>query len=128
MPYAQQDDVENRLRRSLEDDEITWLSGMQEEADELVDAWFADRGCTVPDPAPSGVVLVASRIIARGLQAGTVTPGLETSTMTAGPYSQTNAYTPGTTQGGLWISKNDKALLARYCGGPRRKAINVPTA
>lgn len=124
MTYAQQDDVKKRLRRELTEDEILWLPGLLEEADELIDAYLEERGGAVPDPVPTGVVLVASRMAARVLQAGDSVPGLESSTMTAGPYAQTHAYSAGTTEGGPWLSKNDKALLDRYCKVNRR-IVNV---
>ncbi|WP_082032130.1 hypothetical protein [Nocardia vulneris] len=126
MALAAQADVEARLGRSLTTEEEGRLPGLLDEASALVEAWFHEGGCTIADPTPSNVTLVVSRMAARVLQVtDQQQPGVDSSSVTAGPFSMSRSYSASSSQGGPWINKTDRSLLRTLCAGSSA-AFNVP--
>ncbi len=109
MILATADDVANRLRRDLTDDEEDWVSAVLEEASALVEGYLGVT-YTADDDIPSAVVLVVSGVAARSLLSPStnVPEGLS---LTAGPFSVTGV------RDSLWLSKADKLKLRNLGGG-----------
>lgn len=130
--FCTHDDVENRLRRTLDETELEYLPWLIEEAQVLVVAHLGcgpDRYPTDKD-VPAAVRVTTSRMVARVLQQAESMPvesfGASQIGVTAGPYSQQTSYAGETRLGSPWLAKSDRESLAPYqCGG---KAFTVDTA
>lgn len=138
--FCTQDDVEKRLRRTLEPGEVTYLEGMIEEAEALVLSYLGCPPDKYAGTVPSALTLVTSRMVARVIQEGDMvdpeTFGATQAGMTAGPYSQQVTFAAGSRTGAPWLTKVDKGLLDAYrCGGkafaidtaPRGSTVHAPT-
>lgn len=130
-PFCTPDDVQQRLRRQLTEEELEWFDSMQEEAQDLVLSYL---GCTpnkYSDNLPSVITTVTSRMIARVIQEGNIeqqpTPyGATHYTATAGPFSGQVQFAAGSRTGAPWITKVDKTMLDPHrCTG---KAYSINTA
>ncbi len=102
-------DVEQRLRRPVTSVEAEYLSGLIEEASELVIAQCG-RGRSWT-PVPDAVRLVTSRMVARVLDASTDTANVESAQATAGPFQWSQRYTADSRTGGPWLSAADRKAL-----------------
>lgn len=124
MALAASPDVVARLGRPLTTDETARVTGLLDEASELVRGWMR----CVPDPVPDAVKIVVSRMVARVFAAGSsgVEPGVANKQMTAGVYGITRAYSADATSGGVWLTKQDKTMLRPY--GCRGHVGNVGTS
>ena len=115
---ADVDDVEARLGRLLTDDEAARAEGLIEEASILVESHV---GKAFEEPIPGAVRVVVSRMVARVLQAPTDSYGVESTSYSAGPFSQNRTYSQGASGGSPWLTAVDKKVLARF--GRRRGGI-----
>lgn len=123
IPVAQ-DDVTDRLRRSLTTEEVNFLPGAIDEASALVEGYL---GVTFDDDdaaVPPAVIVVTSRVVARLLtlpEGATALADSRTSGM--GPFSATIQYATDSSSGGPWLTKSDRMTLAPYRA---RGAISIP--
>lgn len=122
MTLASSPDVVDRLGRPLTTDEASRVDGLLNEASALVEGWL---GFT-PDPVPSAVEIVVSRIVARVLTASTPVPGLSDQEMRAGTFGLTQRFSAESSSGGVWLTRQDKITLRPY--GKRGMAMNFPTS
>ena len=111
MALATQADVEARLARALSEDEATRLPVLLSDATALV-AGHLGRDYT-PELYPAPVAGVVARMVARLLAQGNVTPGLESTTEAAGPFSRGFKYGGGSS-GDVYLSATDKTMLRPY--------------
>lgn len=108
MALATQVDVEARLARDLTAAEVTRLPSLLDDATALVIGHCGQDFEPAPYPLPvSGVV---ARMVARLLAQGDVTPGLESTTEGAGPFSRGYKYGGGSS-GDVYLSATDKTML-----------------
>ena len=113
IPVTQQD-VEDRLRRSMTNDEIAQMDGVAAEAGAQVEGHlmftYADT-----DTVPAAVTIVTSRIVARVFNTpSSVQDGTTSRSASMGPLSATTQFLEGATNGGPWLSKLEKAMLNPY--------------
>ena len=111
MALATQVDVEARLARALTDAEVTRLPSLLDDASALV-IGYCGRDFE-PEPYPAPVSGVVARMVARLLAQGEVTPGLESTTEAAGPFSRGFKYGGGSS-GDVYLSATDKTMLRPY--------------
>lgn len=113
-PIATSTDVEKRLGRDLDEDELAMVEGLLEEAEILIEGHL---GC-IPVPVPRRVTVVASRMVARVLeQPDTEAFFAESVQHSAGPFSETKRYSTGASGGSPWLTAADKLALQRKRGG-----------
>ena len=113
IPVTQQD-VEDRLRRSMTDDEFAQLGGVVAEAGAQAEGYlmftYADT-----DTVPAAVIIVTSRMVSRVFRApSSVQDGTTSRSASMGPLSATTLFAEGATNGGPFLSKLDKAMLDPY--------------
>lgn len=109
-------DVEKRLGRDLDDDELAVVEGLLEEAEVLIEGFLG----VIPEPVPRRVTVVASRMVARVLeQPDDEAFYAESVQHAAGPFSETKRYSTGASGGAPWLTAADKQSLrhARAGGG-----------
>lgn len=120
---ASQEDVEARLGRMLTVDESSRVAGLLEEASELAIGWLR---CT-PDPVPSGVRIVVSRMVARLLSQSSdefgAPNGASSIQASAGGYQLTKSYGSDSSSSAPWLTRADKTALRRH--GCRGRVGNV---
>ena len=103
-------DVEKRLGRDLDDDELTVVEGLLEEAEVLVEGYLG----RIPEPVPRRVSVVASRMVARVLEQPDAEAFYAESVQhSAGPFSETKRYSTGASGGSPWLTAADKQALRR---------------
>lgn len=117
-----QTDVEARLKRTLTTEEVEYLGGMIEEAQDLVLSFLNCPPGKFESGAPDAVRRITSRLVARVIQEGTDVPsqdfGATQVGMTAGPFSRQATFSAGARTGAPWLTKVDKDVLAQYrCAG-----------
>lgn len=101
-------DVETRLGRTLTTDEAARVDGLLEEASVMVSGWVR----VVPDPVPDAVTIVVSRMVARVFTAGGgAETGVESIQATMGPFQVNRGFSTDATSGGVWLTRQDKAML-----------------
>lgn len=110
-------DVESRLGRALDADEVARVDGLLGEASALVEA---HTGRTF-DPVPETVSIVASRMVARVLQMPDDGFNSESETLTAGPFSKNVKYVAGASGGSPWLTAVDRKMLRPF--GRRRGGV-----
>ena len=106
MRYANPEDIIDRSRREIDQDEAPLIMALLEDAGVLIDACAKTAGHMEK-------CVVSCRMVIRALGAdgGAGIPvGSTQGTMTAGPYSQTWTLGSGSC-GELYLSKADKAML-----------------
>lgn len=109
-PLATVSDVEKRLGRELDDDELTVVEGLLEEAEVLIEGYLG----RIPEPVPRRVTVVASRMVARVLaQPDQEAFYAESVQHAAGPFSETKRYSTGASGGSPWLTAADKQALRR---------------
>lgn len=109
-------DVEKRLGRDLDDDELAVVEGLLEEAEVLVEGYLG----RIPEPVPRRVSVVASRMVARVLEQPDAEAFYAESVQhSAGPFSETKRYSTGASGGSPWLTAADKQALrcVRVGGG-----------
>ena len=103
-------DVEKRLGRDLDDDELDVVDGLLEEAEVLVEGYLG----RIPEPVPRRVSVVASRMVARVLEQPDAEAFYAESVQhSAGPFSETKRYSTGASGGSPWLTAADKQALRR---------------
>lgn len=103
-------DVEKRLGRDLDDDELAVVEGLLEEAEVLVEGYLG----RIPEPVPRRVSVVASRMVARVLEQPDAEAFYAESVQhSAGPFSETKRYSTGASGGSPWLTAADKQALRR---------------
>ena len=118
IPVIQQD-VEDRLRRTLTAGEVTYLDGVNTEASALVEGYLGFE--YDPDDAeveiPLPVVVTVSRVMARMYERSTASPaGVDSLSRGMGPLSATTHYVADATSGGAYLTNADKTTLDPYRG------------
>ena len=90
-----------------------------DEAGDVVQAYC--RRQFTPGRVPPPVVRVVARIVARSLAAADAAEGLPVGTSnvqsTAGPFSRSVSLADGSTDGGVWLTRQDKLRLRPFTGG-----------
>lgn len=103
-------DVEKRLGRDLDADELAVVEGLLEEAEVLVEGYLG----RIPEPVPRRVSVVASRMVARVLEQPDAEAFYAESVQhSAGPFSETKRYSTGASGGSPWLTAADKQALRR---------------
>lgn len=69
------------------------------------------------DDWPTAAKVVAMRVVSRAFDAGDVPAGASSLNTSAGPFSMSTSFEPGSTSGGVWLSKQDRILLRGRGGG-----------
>ena len=113
IPVTQQD-VEDRLRRSMTNYEIAQMDGVVAEAGAQAESYlmftYADT-----DTVPTAVTIVTSRIVARVFKTpSSVQDGTTSRSAGMGPFSATTQFVDGATNGGPYLTKLDKQMLDPY--------------
>ena len=69
------------------------------------------------DEWPNAAKVVAMRVVSRAWDAGDVPAGATGQNFGAGPFSMSTSFESGSTNGGVWLSKQDRILLRGRGGG-----------
>lgn len=69
------------------------------------------------DEWPNAAKVVAMRVVSRAFDAGDVPAGASSLNTSAGPFSMSTSFEAGSTNGGVWLSKQDRILLRGRGGG-----------
>ena len=69
------------------------------------------------DEWPNAAKVVAMRVVSRAFDAGDVPAGATGQNFGAGPFSMSTSFEAGSTNGGVWLSKQDRILLRGRGGG-----------
>lgn len=116
------DDVQDRLRRELTDDERVYFDAIVQEASDVVEGCLGfsyDIGAEIP----SAVISVTSRIAARVYgRSSTAQEGADSRSAGMGQLSFTTHYSADSLTAGPWLSKTDRETLKRY----RQIFVSVP--
>lgn len=116
-PVATTSDVEKRLGRELEEDELVMAEGLLEEAEILIEGFLG----SIPSPVPRRVTVVASRMVARVLeQPDQEAFYAESVQHSAGPFSETKRYSTGASGGSTRLRA---AFRARRGTGRRAERV-----
>lgn len=115
-PLATTGDVDRLLDAPLEQDEIEHVELLLEEASDLV---RAHTGKDFLEGIPGGVRRVTARMVVRTLAGGDsgAPVGMTSENQSAGPFSTNRSFEAGSTDGGVWLSRQDKIKLRRWKGG-----------
>ena len=122
-------DVVNRLKRPLTASEATYLDGDIAEAQLLV---IEELGCGTEPYAlltdvPGAVTIVTSRIVANLLKqnASGADGNVESQTANVGPFGQILKFTPGSTSGSPWITRQQRKSLEPYACNSKAFAVDT---
>jgi hypothetical protein len=119
MVYATITDIESRLGRTLSADEMLRAPGLLQEASALVDG-YCDM--LIPDPEPAAVVVVTSKIAARGLTtAQDRAEGVSSEQLVSGPFSRNLSFAGEGSS--MWIGAAEKLMLRPWRSGMRSVAL-----
>ena len=66
---------------------------------------------------PNAAKVVAMRVVSRAFNAVDVPAGASSLNTSAGPFSMSTSFESGSTNGGVWLSKQDRILLRGRGGG-----------
>ena len=69
------------------------------------------------DEWPDAAKVVAMRVVSRAFEAGDVPAGATGQNFGAGPFPMSTSFESGSTNGGVWLSKQDRILLRGRGGG-----------
>lgn len=69
------------------------------------------------DEWPNAAKVVAMRVVSRAFDAADVPAGATGQNFGAGPFSMSTSFESGSTNGGVWLSKQDRILLRGRGGG-----------
>lgn len=118
---ATQEDVELRLGRPLTIEEAARVPGLMEEAEILIEGYLGE----LPEFPDRAIVVVASRMVSRVLEAPTDGFSTESTSYTAGPFGMTKKYAAGASGGAPWLTASDKASLSRFGQGRGRGIFTI---
>ena len=112
------EDVE-LLVGSIDPGEHPRVGRLLEEAGDVVEAFCRRQFGAGQVPVP--VTRVVARMVARALAAESAAVGLPVGTSnvqsTAGPFSRSVSLAEGSTDGGVWLSRQDRIKLRPFTGG-----------
>lgn len=122
-------DVEDRLKRKITDPgEVANTNNLIKEASVRVRSYLG-CGNVIPEPVPEDLAVIVSRIVARGIAASenpVADIGQNSLTANFGPFGLTRSFDASTTDGGVWLTRQDKDALRPFsCRG---RVGNVRTA
>lgn len=103
-------DVADRVGAELVQGRDTEVLALIEEASALVEGYVGRELAPVPRP----VTIVVSRMVARVLQAPAASFSVDTISQNAGPFSQSQTFTTGSSGGAPWLTNQDKVVLNRF--------------
>lgn len=113
MALAEVSDIEARLGRPLAVDELARAPGLLDEASALVEGYC---GRTFPIPpavvVPSAVVVVVSKLAARGLSAAADVADVSSNQYAAGPFQWQQSFAGDGSR--MWIGSAEKLMLKPY--------------
>lgn len=109
-------DVEARLERPLDNDQTRAVS-LLDEASLLLVGYLGYDPTGQDGAIPAAVTMACSRMVARVLSSASDLANVEHSQTTAGLYSESLTYTPGSTSGGPWLTASDKVMLKPFRSG-----------
>jgi hypothetical protein len=113
VALATNSDIESRLGRPLTDAELERSQGLLDEASALVEGYCGQSFVvTAPLEVPSAVVLVVSKLAARGLTAGAEQPDVTTSQYTAGPFQFSQNFAGDGSR--MWIGSAERMMLRPF--------------
>jgi hypothetical protein len=128
-PLATAADVETRLGRSLTEGETARVDpGLLEEASiKVLSHLKVSEDYYDEITIPATVVIVTSRMVARVIEqaANIIVTGADQITQSAGIFAQTATFTPGSTSGSPWLTKQDRADLDNVLGANKSFAIDT---
>lgn len=114
MLLATQADVEEQLGRSLTGHEEDRLPGLLAKASVIVEGYLR---ITYTDAVPSVVTIVVASMVARVFGTlGTVTPGVTSEMVTAGPHQWQRSFSDSTNSLEPWLTKGDRTALQSIGG------------
>jgi len=114
VKLADRTDVESRIGRIIPEPDRDWVNGLLEEASVKVRSYLrCDRD---PDPVPDAIVIVVSRMVARTYarsQEESTSPevGQTSVSSTFGPFGFTHQFDSAATEGGVWLTRQDREML-----------------
>lgn len=116
QPLATTEDVDRLLDAPLEQEEVEHVELLIEEASDLVRAY---TGKDFLEDVPGGVKRVTARMVVRTLAGGDsgAPVGMTSENQSAGVFSHSRSFEAGSTDGGVWLSRQDKIKLRRWKGG-----------
>lgn len=124
-PLATKADVQERLRRDLTSAEAgendKWINGILKEASLLVTSYC---GQSFDAPIPDEVVMVTSRVAARGVT-NTRTDSAQSQADEADIWRRTITFQADSTTGGIWLTKADKQMLSPYVIGGQVFSVDM---
>ena len=99
-------------------DEVSpkWLEWLMREAEAVIRSYRPALPEHV-DEWPNAAKVVAMRVVSRAFDAGDVPAGASSLNTSAGPFSMSTSFESGSTNGGVWLSKQDRILLRGRGGG-----------
>lgn len=113
MALAEISDIEARLGHTLTADELLRAPGLLDEASALVEGYC---GRTFPIPpatdVPSAVVVVVSKLAARGLSTAGDVADVSANQYTAGPFQWQQSFAGDGSR--MWIGSAEKLMLKPY--------------
>lgn len=104
------DDVRDRLGGDLDEGWEVAAASLIYEASVLVEGYLG----RALDPVPHAVSVVVSRMVARVLQAPEPSFSVDSTSYSAGPFSQSQKFTTGASGGSPWLTAQDKTVLNRF--------------
>lgn len=112
-------DVESLLGRELTEAETSRFPGLLTQAKALIEGYTRR---TFTDPYPDVVKVVAAQIIANVLAAPKESAMVESSQVSAGPFSVNHRYSADSTSGSAWLTVQLKTMLSGF----RSSMVSVP--
>ena len=123
MRYASVPDVEARVVAELSPDDRPFIRAMIDDATTVIEEYLG-REFDENEQVPRPVRVVCARVAARAVSRAVDNPvGAEQQSYTAGPFSTSASYGNNSNSGGVFLTKQDKAMLRRF--GGRRGAFTV---
>lgn len=110
--------VEPLLAEPPSEEAESQILALIDQASVLVEAYC---GREFAEPVPEKVSIVVAGIVARSMNSstssGAVPVGATGMMNVAGSFTRQFQFSPGSTDGGVWLSKMDKQMLRRFKGG-----------
>lgn len=123
VDLASQADVEKQLGRTLTAGEVARLPGLLAKASVIVEGYLGVT-YTDADDVPAAVTIVVASMVARVFAtSGTVTPGVTSEMVTAGPHQWQRSFSEGTNSVEPWMTKADRTALQGIGGG---SMVSIP--
>ncbi|MCK7676354.1 hypothetical protein [Corynebacterium pygosceleis] len=121
------DDLNRALEEPVAPEDSDYAALLLEEASDLVVAYC---GREFTEKVPPAVRRVVARMVSRALgsdssdSGGPLPVGASQIGYTAGPFSTQTTFSSGSTDGGVWLTRSDKAKLRRW---KNRGAFSIQT-